>query len=117
MSLNIDPKVSKALDDLIDALLSTDEYENYRVQKEKLEEDFDLRIKLKRMREIRYQLSLISENDRNSDYAERLETEYADIAEETKAYDFTVAELKICDMFKMVTSKIVSAMEPVYVDE
>lgn len=117
MSLKVDPKVEEALDNLIDALVNTKEYEEYQKQKEKLESDPDLRGKLKRMREIRYQLSALSDNDRNNDFAERLETEYEDLSEETKVYDYSAAELKICDMYKMVTSKVVAAMEPIYLDD
>lgn len=111
MAKEMDAEVAKALDTLVVKLTESNEYKEFHKQKDIVIKSEDLQNKVLRLVKIREELSNIPENERDSEYAERLENEYADLQEETIIYDYTTAELNMCNLFQDVLVRIVDIMK------
>lgn len=107
----LDEKLEQPINKLIEELKKSDEYIEFEKYNKVIKQDPILANKIKRTREIRLELSRMSEYDRNGDYAERLETEYDDLCDITAIHKFSLAELNFCNLYQKVLGKIVDSFD------
>lgn len=104
----LEKRISEVVDELVDEIQKSESFLKYEEYRNKVKYDLDLKQKINRTRVIREQLSKMSENERNSDYAERLEEEYDDLCDITAVHEFSLRELEMCTMYQEVMSKLAS---------
>lgn len=106
-----DPKVSKAVKELIAAMKETDTYREYEACRKKVMSDPELSRSIKRTRIIREQLNKMSDSERNSASAEALENEYDELCDITGVHKFSLAELEVCEMYQNIMAEVVSNVD------
>ena len=109
--MDINKSLYEAVDALIDELKSSAQYVNLENYNKKMKQDPMLASKIRRTREIREELSKMSEYDRNGDYAERLEEEYDNLVDNTAVHEFSLAELDFCSLYQDVLGRIVDSFD------
>ena len=107
----LNPKVQKALDELLSTIENSEEYIEYKRMKLKIDNDDELYSQVKRAQDIRGILHTINENETGSEYAERIADEYENLCENTFVYEYLRAEVMMGEMVREILGGIVETTE------
>lgn len=102
---------NSAIEYFIHAIKSTDNYCNYMIQKEKLEQYPDLKEKIDEFRQRNYELQNNSSGEELFDKVDEFEKEYEALREDPIVEGFLTAELNFCRMMQETNWKITEALE------
>lgn len=108
---NYTDKVQAAIDELIRCIKDTEEYKEFEQQKQNAKLNPAIEELIRKSQDIRYKLQMIPLQERDGDYADKLEQEYEDLCENTAVYNFTHAELSVCELFREILSDIIDAVD------
>lgn len=101
--------VVAAQDQMIQAILDSDEYKEYRKQLQKVKEFPDLKAQIDEFRRRNYELQ--QQPDYAFDKLERFEREYRTFRENPMVSDFLAAELEICRMMQELGERLLDALD------
>ena len=101
----------KAADAVSDAIRQTPEYTDFIDRKKRVRSDPDAKVLIERARNLQNRLMEIPEEERNSDYAEQLQEEYEEIAENTAVYEYSRAEGMYMTMLQEVLGSIIESVD------
>jgi len=107
----LEPQIQKAVDELIKCINQSEAYVEYKELRDRVnqnQEEYDL---VRKSQEIRRRLFEIPESEINSDYAEHLQEEYANLCDNTIVYRHEHAEIKLGEVLREVLGEIISLME------
>lgn len=107
----VNSNIAQKADELVKAIIESEEYKNFEEYKRIVLSDSELLKNVKRTRVIRDQLNRMSDYERNSASAEALENEYDNLADITYVHRFLLAELKVCEMYRDVMTRIVDKVD------
>lgn len=103
--------IEQMSDKYIEAILSTDTYREYALQRDKLLKQHDLYEKVKEFRTKNYLIQTQKEGDDLLNAVDDLQNEYAHIREIPLVEDFLAAELAFCRMMQELNTKIADALQ------
>ena len=103
--------LEKSADAVSSAVRQTPEYRDFTEKKRLVRSDPDTRALIERARDLQNRLMEIPEEERGSDYAERLQDEYEEIAENTAVYDYSRAEGLYMTMLQEVLGRIIENVD------
>lgn len=103
--------VNQAVDKYIEAILATDEYCHYALQRDKLLMQKDLYEKVKEFRTRNYLIQTRKEGDDLLNAMDDLQREFESVREIPLVEDFLAAELAFCRMMQELNNKIADALE------
>lgn len=103
--------VETAADKYIEAILETDSYKEYALQRDKLLKQPELYEKVKEFRMKNYLIQTRKEGDDLLNAIDDLQREYESISEIPLVAEFLAAELAFCRMMQELNNKIVDALE------
>ncbi len=107
----MEPALAEKVSELIDCMVQTKAYRDYDEKRQKFLHDPALRGPIMRTHEIRQRLQDMSEDERNSDYADQLENEYLELHNMRGVYEYNTAEVEFTRMFQEMMATILSAVE------
>lgn len=102
-------KIDIALEQLIAAILDSEEYRAYDEQRNAVNQYPDLKAQIDEFRERNF-LIQISDDPNALEKLEQFEKEYADFRENAMVADFLAAELAFCRMMQDVNLRMTEAM-------
>lgn len=103
--------VDKAADQYIHAILMTETYKQYAIQRDKLLKQPELYDRVKDYRTRNYLIQTRCEGDDLLNAMEDLQREFADVWEVPLVEDFLAAEVAFCRMMQDLNAKIADAFE------
>lgn len=103
--------VEVAADKYIEAILSTSEYKEYALQRDKLLKQPDLYEKVKDFRIKNYMIQTRKEGDDLLNAMDDLQREFETVREIPLVEDFLSAELAFCRMMQELNNKVADALE------
>lgn len=109
--MTLEPQIAKTLDELIDAIQESDCYKNFEEHRKNALKDPAIKQSIQRTREIRKQLSAMSDNDKMGNMAEALIDEYDSLCDITAVHEFSIAELDFCNAYREILAKLVNSFE------
>ncbi len=104
-------KLTEVTDAVTAAIKETQEYKDYEEKKRQVRSDPKAAELIERARSLQKRLMEIPEEERNSDYAESLQNEYEEIAENTIVYDYSRAEAIYMTMIQEAFANIIENVE------
>ena len=107
----IDSKIDEALETLIDEMCESDCYRNYKEARRNVMYNMEARSAVIRTRAIRDELARMTEEERDSDYTERLVEEYDNLMDITAVHEFSLKELEFCNLYQEVMAKLAGSFE------
>lgn len=107
----MDDRLAKAADAVKAALKETAEYKQYEDQKKLVRIDPGKRELIERARQLQERFMNLPEDQKNGDYAESLQNEYEEIAEDTVVYDYSRAEAMYVTMVQEVLARIIDDID------
>ena len=102
-------EVAQAQERMIEAILDSDVYKEYRKQLQRVKEFPDLKAQIDEFRRRNYELQ--QQPDYAFDKLEQFEREYRTFRENPLVSDFLAAELAICRMMQELGERLLSALE------
>ena len=103
--------VNQAADRYIEAILATEEYCHYALQRDKLLMQTELYEKVKEFRTKNYIIQTRKEGDDLLNAMDDLQREFESIREIPLVEDFLAAELAFCRMMQELNNKVADALE------
>ncbi len=100
--------IDNAVEHIIDAILSSEEYRQYDVQRNKVNQYPELKAQIDEYRKLNYELQ--NRKDYAFDKIDAFEREYAVFRENPLVSDFLAAELALCRMMQGINLRITEAM-------
>ncbi len=100
--------IDNALEQVIDAILSSEEYRQYDLQRNKVKQYPELKAQIDEYRKRNYELQ--NREDYAFDKIDVFEREYADFRENPLVSDFLAAELALCRMLQRINLRITEAI-------
>lgn len=100
--------IDNAVEHIIDAILSSEEYRQYDVQRNKVNQYPELKAQIDEYRKLNYELQ--NRKDYAFDKIDAFEREYAVFRENPLVSDFLAAELALCRMMQNINLRITEAM-------
>ncbi len=100
--------IDNAVEHIIDAILSSEEYRQYDVQRNKVNQYPELKAQIDEYRKLNYELQ--NRKDYAFDKIDAFEREYAVFRENSLVSDFLAAELALCRMMQGINLRITEAM-------
>lgn len=104
----MDDRIKVSLEQLIAAVLASDIYHEYDVQRNRVNRDPDLKAQIDDYRWKNYELQ--RREDTTLEQIDRFEKEYAGFRENPAVSDFLAAELAFCRQMQEVEGHLVDAM-------
>ena len=101
----------KSADAVSAAIRNTPEYTEFTEKKKQARLNPDTKALIERARDLQNRLMDIPEEERNSDYAEKLQDEYEEIVENTAVYDYSRAEGLYMTMLQEVLGRIIENVD------
>lgn len=98
----------RATENLIAAILDTEEYKAYAAELERVKQEPGLKAMIDDFRKRNFELQTEAEIDFNK--LDEFEREYQSIRENPKVADFLAAELDLCKMMQRIQMQLVSAL-------
>jgi len=102
-------EVDEATEKLVEVVLASQEYQEYRTQLEKVKQFPELKKKVDEFRQHNYALQ--SSPDYAFDKMEEFEREYRDFLEDPLVASFLDAELALCRMMQHISYRVVEAVD------
>ena len=109
--MELNDSIGRAVTGLIEEIKKSDEYIRLMEINKEVKSNPDILKKIERTRQIRKQLSGMNEEERESDYAERLEEEYDNLCDITAVHEFSLAELEFCNLYQKAIGRIVNSFD------
>lgn len=103
--------VEIAADRYIEAILATEAYKEYALQRDKLLKQPELYEKVKEFRTKNYIIQIQKEGDDLLNAMDDLQREYESVREVPLVEDFLAAELAFCRMMQSLNHKVANALE------
>lgn len=100
--------VDRAVEQLITAILDSDTYREYDLQRNKVKQEPELKAQVDEFRRRNYELQNV--DNPSFDRLDSFEKEFEEIRENPLADDFLVAELAFCRMMQEINLRITAAM-------
>ena len=107
----INEEMQQAVDALAKIMCQSEEFKQYQEAKQQAVNDPDKMAMIKQAQILRERLHAIPEQEIHNEYAERTQTEYEELMEDTVVYKYTKAELAIGGICRDVFAHILDAME------
>ena len=107
----LNDQLAKTAEAVTSAIKETQEYIEFERQKKIVRSDPATRKLIEDARNLQKRLMEIPEDQRNSDYAESLQDEYEEIAENTAVYDYARAESAYMTMIQEVLGSIIENVD------
>ncbi len=107
----MDDRLAKAADAVKTALKETAEYKQYEDQKKLVRLDPGKMELTERARQLQERFMNLPEDQKNGDYAESLQNEYEEIAEDTVVYDYSRAEAMYVTLVQEVLARIIDDID------
>lgn len=103
--------IDAATDDFISAILKSDIYITYAMQRDKLKQQPEIREQVVKFREENYRLQKTLDGDELLNALDELQEKYDNLRSMTLVEDFLAAELAFCRMMQEVNTKITEAID------
>lgn len=103
--------VEKGTEHLIRAILDSETYQSFEIQRDKLKGMPELKIKINEFRIRNYELQNSEHTEDLFDRMDALESEYAAFRENPVVEDFLTAELKLCRLMQEVYARLTEAVD------
>ncbi len=100
--------VDSAVQQLITVILNSEAYKEYDLQRQKINQDPELKAQINEFRKRNYQLQ--NADDYAFDKIDQFEREYAEFRERPLVADFLAAELAFCRMMQDINLRITEAL-------
>ncbi len=100
--------IDNAVEQVIDAILCSEEYQQYDIQRNRVNQYPELKAQIDEYRKRNYELQ--NREDYAFDKIDAFEREYANFRENPLVSDFLAAELALCRMMQNINLRITEAM-------
>ena len=111
MDNKLDEEILQAVEQLAKTICKSEAFKAYKDAKALAIADYSKMQMIKRAHDLREEIHSLPEHEANSDYAERISSQYEDLMEDTVVYKYTKAELTIGEICRDVFAHILDAME------
>ncbi len=101
-------KLDNVVEQLIQAVLESQEYHEYDLQRNKVKQNPELKAKIDEFRKKNYEMQ--TSEDNGFDKLEQLEREYGDLFQESVVSDFLDAELAFCRVIQEINHRLTEAV-------
>lgn len=102
-------KIDDALQQLITAVLDSEVYREFDMQRDRMNQHPELKAKVDEFRERVFELQ--TSDDNGFDKMEQVENEYSEFIEDSLGYDFLTAELALCRMMQDLNMRLTEAID------
>ena len=106
----INDALRKALDNLIDEIMKTEEYKNYRESSEEVKDDNDALDRIERVRELSIRVQEMSEDEYNRE-SENVSTRMEELCENPKVSRYIQSEVEFSKVYQYITERIISIVD------
>lgn len=107
----VSSEIQEAVDSLANILCQSEEFKTYKAAKAAAVSDVDKLLMIRKSQELRTKINAIPDNEADSEYAERITSEYDELMEDTVIYNYTKAEQAVGRICNNVFECIIDAME------
>lgn len=103
--------MDRAVEEFILRIKETQEYRDYQIQKDSIEQIPELKKQVDEFRERNFEIQSYTDGERLFDEIDRFESEFEGLLRDTKVYDFLESELAYCRMIQDFTAKITAGLD------
>lgn len=103
--------MEEAVQDFIKAVKSTEEYEAYALQREKIRKYPDLKRQIDEYRTANYRLQILTDPDELFEKTDEFQKKYEAFREDPVVNEFLEAELRFCRMMQEINIKVTEAID------
>jgi len=100
-----------AVKNLIVEIKNSKTYLSYRKQKENINDDEELKLKIEELQRLNFMMQNSPEGPNSLEEQERLEQQFEDLCEDSRVNDFFQAELDFCRLFQDTLQRIVKDID------
>ncbi len=103
--------LGESVDDFIQAILETPEYQHYHEEKEKMHQWPELKEKIDEFRRRNMEIQQIRDENRFLDEMEKFEREFEDFTSDSRIHEFLKRELSFCRMMQEINRKVTDSLD------
>ncbi|NLL79509.1 MAG: YlbF family regulator [Clostridiales bacterium] len=103
--------IEQATDEFIAMIRQTEEYQEYQIQKNKIDRYPELKQQINDYRQKNYQMQLMGDTDELFERIDEFQKEYEQFREDPLVSDFLAAELAFCRMIQEINIRIMEGVD------